>query len=211
MIQYLGVEQFYYELHDHPELLQQLLDALERVRDETLRVVAESAATIASLDGNYDMAITPPPIYRKFFLPYFEKAVSQLHAADKLVSTHVDGDNRQLLELILESGFDIGEAFTSPPMTHLTVRDAQKVWGQQMAIWGGIASTYFRPNSSREEFEAQILDILDCGRTNGYLILGTGDNVPTDGDLERVRWVTQAVAQHGQLTQPPLPRTTNDF
>jgi uroporphyrinogen-III decarboxylase len=197
MIDYLGVERFYYELHDHPDLLQQLLDALERIRDETVGVVAESAAVIASLDGNYDMAITPPPIYRKFFLPYFKKAVTRLHAAGKIVSTHVDGDNRQLLELILESGFDIGEAFTSPPMTHLTVRDAQKVWGQQMTIWGGIASTYFRPQSSREEFEEQVLDILDSGRTKGHLVLGTGDNVPTDGDLDRVRWVTRAVAEYG--------------
>ena len=88
-------------------------------------------------------------------------------------------------------------------MTHLTVRDAQKVWGQQMAIWGGIASTYFRPEASREEFEAQILDILDSAKTNGCLVLGTGDNVPTDGDLERVRWVAEAVDKYGQLTDPP--------
>ncbi len=198
MIEYVGHEQFYYELHDHPDLLQQLLDALERVRDQTVSVVAESAAAIASLDGNYDMAITPPPIYRRFFLPYFEKAVSRLHAEGKIVSTHVDGDNRQLLELILESGFDVGEAFTSPPMTHLTVREAQEIWGQKMAIWGGIASTYFRSESSREEYETQVLDILDCAQINGHLVLGTGDNVPTDGNLDRVRWVTAVVEKYGQ-------------
>jgi hypothetical protein len=199
MIEYLGHEQFYYDLHDHPGLLQQLLDALARVRDQTVDVVAESAATVASLDGNYDMAITPPPIYRRFFQPYLERAVSRLHGAGKLVSTHVDGDNRQLLGLILATGFDIGEAFTSPPMTQLTVRDAQQVWGKQMAIWGGIASTYFRREAPRDAFEAQVLDLIDCAKHNGHLVLGTGDNVPTDGDLDRVRWVTRTVEECGYL------------
>ena len=199
MIHYLGHEQFYYDLHDHPDMLHQLLDALERVRDQTVNVVAEGPALMALLDGNYDMAITPPPIFRRFFLPYFQKAVPRLHAAGKIVATHVDGDNRKLLELILESGFDIGEAFTSPPMTHLTVRDAQQVWGREMTIWGGIASTLFCADAPRQEFEAQVLDIIDSARSNGHLILGTGDNVPTDGDLERVRWVTRAVEEYGRM------------
>ena len=105
-----------------------------------------------------------------------------------------------------EPVFGVGATFTSPPMTYLTVRDAQKVWGQQMAIWGGIASTYFRPQSSREEFENQVLDILPSGRANRYLVLGTGDNVPTDGDLDRVRRVTQAVAVVGQFDWPARSR-----
>ena len=132
-------------------------------------------------------------------MPYLKKAIARLHAAGKLVSTHVDGDNRKLLDLILESGFDVGEAFTSPPMTYLTVRDAQAVWRDQMTVWGGIASTLFRRESSLEALQDQVLDIIDCGRTNGHVILGTGDNVPTDGDLDHLRWVTWAIEEYGAM------------
>jgi len=199
MLDYLGYEQFYYEMYDHPNLLQQLLDALECIRDQTVQIVADSPAAIASLDGNYDAAMTPPPIFRKYFMPYFKKVIPKLHAAGKFVSTHADGDNRGLLELILESGFDIAEAFTSPPMTEITVRDARQVWGERITIWGGIASTLFRLDTSREQFEAQVLDILDSAKSSGHLILGTGDNVPTDGDLDRVRWVAWAVEEYGRI------------
>ena len=197
MIDWFGHEQFYYHMVDFPDRLDHLLATMEQVRDQTVEIVANSQTAIASLDGNYDMAITPPPIFRKYFSPYLKKAVSRLHNAGKIVSTHVDGDNRKLLEPILDVGFDIGEAFTSPPMTHLTVRDAKRVWGDKMTIWGGITANLFTPEASREEFEAQVLDILDCARQQGQVILGTGDNVPTDGELERINWVTRAVEIHG--------------
>jgi len=51
-----------------------------------------------------------------------------LKASGKLSFAHYDGDNLPLKELIGGTGIDIIEAFTPPPMSRMSVRDARLAW-----------------------------------------------------------------------------------
>lgn len=184
MRDFTGYEGFYYQLQDNFNRLHQLIAAVDEQQREVERIGLESPAQVLEYDGNYDGGLTPPAIYERYFLPAHQRLTAAAHEAGKLVATHVDGRNDGLLELIRRSGFDVGEAFTPPPMTYLGIADSRKVWGKQMAVWGGLAATAFTPLFTEEEFESHVIQALDEGQ--GGLVLGTGDNVPTDGLLERV-------------------------
>jgi len=197
MREFTGYQNFYYQLYDHPSRIEELLEALTEQGEQILQFALESAGQIIRHDGNYDAQLTPPPIYAKYFLPWFQHFTSALHAAGKVVSTHTDGHNDGLMELILQSGFDIAEAFTPPPMTNIGVADARALWGDRITIWGGIASTMMSLPVPQEEFEAHVRQVLCEAAPGDHFILGTGDNVPTDSSLKRIQRVTELVEDLG--------------
>jgi hypothetical protein len=197
MREFTGYQNFYYQLYDHPQQIEKLLGALTEQGEEILQIAIQSPAQIIRHDGNYDAQLTPPPIYEEYFLPWFQRFTGALHAAGKVVCTHTDGHNDGLMELILESGFDIAEAFTSPPMTNIGVAQARAVWGDRITIWGGIASTMMSVSVPEEEFEAHVRQVLSEAVPGDHFILGTGDNVPTDSSLERIQRVTELVEELG--------------
>jgi len=189
MREFTGYEGFYYQLHDNASRLQRLIDALDERQRTIEKIAVESPARVIEFDGNYDAMLTPPPIYERFFLPAHEKLVRACHRAGKLVATHTDGHNDGLMGLIMASGFDVAEAFTSPPMTNIGVAEARQTWGNRVAIWGGLASIVFTPRYSDAEFDAHVWQVLEEAESGCGFVLGTGDNVPTDGSLDRIRRV----------------------
>ncbi len=197
MRQFTDYEGFYYQLADHPDLVHELLAALIELDEEIQEVSAASPAQIVEYDGNYDDQLTPVPIYRRYFLPRFQQFADRLHAAGKYFATHTDGHHEQLLNLIRESGFDIAEAFTSPPMTRVGVASARAAWGPQITIWGGLASNMLSAFTPDEEFEAHLRQVLREAAPGDHFILGTGDNVPTDAELPRLLRLTELIEELG--------------
>ena len=197
MREWTDYEGFYYQLADHGDLVEQLLAALIELDEEVQEVAAASPALIVEYDGNYDDQLTPPPIYRRYFLPRFREFAERLHAGGKYFCTHTDGHHEQLLGLIGESGFDIAEAFTPPPMTRVGVGRARQAWGSHITIWGGLASNMLSTSTPEDEFEAHVRQVLAEAAPGDHFILGTGDNVPTDAELPRLRRLTQLIEELG--------------
>ncbi|MGQ9681742.1 MAG: uroporphyrinogen decarboxylase family protein [Anaerolineae bacterium] len=195
MREFTDYEGFYYQLADHPDQVQELLAALIELDEDIQEVAAASPALIVEYDGNYDDQLTPAPIYRRYFLPRFQQFADRLHAAGKYFATHTDGHHAQLLELIRDSGFDIAEAFTTPPMTAVGIRQARAVWGDQITIWGGIASNMLSAWTPETEFEAHLRQVLREAAPGDRFILGTGDNIPTDAEFPRLQRLSQLVEQ----------------
>lgn len=197
MREFTGYQNFYYQLCDHPREIEQLLQALTEKGEQVLQIAVQSPAQIIRHDGNYDAQLTPPPIYQQYFLPWFQHFTEELHVAGKVACTHTDGHNDGLMELILESGFDIAEAFTPPPMTQIGVAQARAAWGDRITIWGGLASTVMSVSVPEREFEAHVRQVLGEAAPGDRFILGTGDNVPTDSSLERILRVTELAQELG--------------
>ncbi len=198
MREYMGYQNTYYELNDRPDLVNRLLEALWEQCREIVRIAVESPALIIRHDGNYDSRLTPPPIYEKYFLPFFQYFADECHKRGKYLCTHTDGEQSLLMDLIGQSGFDICEAFTTPPMTETTVGDARDAWGPDMVIWGGISSVMLTPMYSDEEFETHVHEVIAQATPGTRFVMGTGDNLPTDGLLERMMRIDELCKTEGR-------------
>ncbi|MHB0875854.1 MAG: uroporphyrinogen decarboxylase family protein [Anaerolineae bacterium] len=195
MREWTGYEGFYYQLQDNGPQVERLIQALDEQQQQLVQIAVDSPARVMEFDGNYDGWLTPPPVYRRYFLPAHRRMTDACHAAGKIVASHCDGRNDGLLDLILESGFDVAEAFTPPPMTNIGVGAARAAWGRRVTIWGGLAATAFTQQFSEEEFDAHVWQTLSETGDGRGLALGTGDNVPTDGSLERIIRVGSLVGE----------------
>ncbi|MEM2739836.1 MAG: hypothetical protein QXQ29_03445 [Candidatus Bathyarchaeia archaeon] len=155
-------------------------------------VVAGTPIKILNLGENIDVRMTPPKIFEKYCLPYYQERADYLHRRGKYVHIHVDGYARQLLPLLRESGLDGVEALTVKPVGDMTLGDIEKHLGDDMIILDGIPYIYFIPEAvGLDKFEEFVERIVSMFR--GRLILGVSDELPPPADVSRVGKVSEII------------------
>ena len=140
---FLGLERWSFEQHDHPEEFQMLLDALERRQERRMRLLLDCPEkyliNLGNLAGNFG-----PKQFTEHALPYFKKYNSLLKKCGKICTIHADALNLyEYKDIIKESGIDVIEAFTPPPVGNLSLADARKAWGEGVTIWINFPETVF--------------------------------------------------------------------
>ena len=200
MKEYIGYNQFFFEVHDHLPRLQCLAEAVTNVQIEMVRIGAGSPAQVIEVGANYESVMTPVPVFRELFLPFYERAVPVLHAAGKLVALHGDGDmDGGLLALMRDTGVDTVEALTPQPMTSIDIREARRIWSDEVTLWGGIPAVLMTDTCTDEDLGTFLEHLLEAVAPADRFILGFGDNVPTDGLFSRIRQVVDFYHEHKSM------------
>ena len=145
--------------------------------------------------ANYDLMVTPPPIFERYILPELRRWAARLHAAGKLLACHPDGENDGLCDLLIQSGMDVADSICPAPMTRLSLADYRSRFGTHPAIWGGICSVSVLPDSfTDEEFERHIDDALAAVGDGRGIVLSIADTTPPAASVERVRRIGEKLA-----------------
>jgi hypothetical protein len=201
LLRLAGYNNAYLQLADHTSEIEHMLTVMAQVDRERLwPVMANSPALFINHGTHYDSQMTPPPIFRKYITPYYQELSALLHARGKILAYHGDSDNRLLVPLIPEAGFDLAECFTTWPMGKLTVKEAYHAWAPtRTIIWGGIPSVLFGPSYSDQDFERYMDDLFKSIAPGDNFILGIADDLLPDHKIERVERVTQMVSERGKL------------
>jgi hypothetical protein len=195
MKEFMPVDQFFYALHDCPRELARLAEEMEPYYQGVKRIAAESPAEVVLLGANYDDTITYPPFFTQHILPALRDYSEVLHKKGKYLVTHTDGENRKLLGLYLQAGFDVADSVCPSPMTRCTLEDIRAAFGQRITIWGGIPSILLCPSSaSFEDCKRFIDDVFNRYRGQSHLILGVSDMVTADADWSRFEYITEKAA-----------------
>lgn len=202
MIFFMGYQTFYYELHDHSDRLHALVEALTEQQRQILMLAAGCPAQAIEVGGNYDEQMTPPPVFKTFFAPFYRQAREILSQGDKILVVHGDGEMKSLLAGLMACGVQVVEALTPKPMTSIDVAKTRRLWRDQVAMWGGVASVILTDTFSDAAFERYMEDLFRAVVPGDRFILGFGDNVPTDALLSRIKRVAQFWAERGRY---PLP------
>ncbi len=191
MIKYMGYEQFYYELYENEARVERLISAIQRQQSEILDLASRCPAQAIEIGANYDEEMTPPPVFERFFAPFYRDAREVLSKAGKILVVHGDGEMRVLLKLLMECGVQVVEALTPQPMTTIDLRQTRELWKDRVTMWGGLPSVIFTPVFSESEFESYLQSMTDALGPLDRFILGFGDNAPTDALFDRIRRVAE--------------------
>jgi len=204
LLRLAGYNRAYFELADHLPLVEHLLQVMEQVEMERLWPVALASPARWFLHGlHFDSQITPPPLFERYITPYYRQVTPALHARGKWLAYHADNDARKLLRHILAAGFDSTDCFTTAPLVTVTLEEARRAWGSQVAIVGGIPSILLEPSvMPEEEFHAYVRQVLESVAPGERFMLAVADNVMPTSSIERVEWISRVVAG----ARPPQPR-----
>lgn len=192
-----GYNRFYYDLYDYPDRIERLYRTLYEKMKELWKVLAESPAFFILHGVHFDSTMTPPPLFDRYFTPYFQEFNTYMHAHHKVITFHADADSRLLLNAVVEAGFDMAECFTCAPMVSCTLEEARQAWGDKIIIWGAIPSTILCEPVSNEEFEGYMDDLFTTIAPGNAMILGVGDNVMPEADINRVIRIGEMVEERG--------------
>ena len=202
MINFMGYQTFYYQLHDHPAQVEALIEALTDQQRQILKLAVGCPVQAIEVGANYDEQMTPPPVFDTFFAPFYREARQMLSAGDKIMVVHGDGEMKVLLSKLMECGVQVVEALTPKPMTSIDIAETRRLWKDRVAMWGGLASVVLTDAFSDEEFEGFMEDLFRAVAPGERFILGFGDNVPTDALFRRIQRAAQIWAELGGY---PLP------
>jgi len=193
---WMGVERFSYALADSPREIDQALHRLAEDGVARARVAALSACEIFQVGGNITATVVSPSLFATYALPFFQEVCDILHAAGKLAQYHFDGYVRPLLPHIADSGLDAIEALTPKPSGDVTLAEAVDFFGDRLLIQGGVPAAMVTHGFDDAAFEGFVSETISAA-LRGRVALGMGDNVPPDGDVERVRRITEMVEAMG--------------
>lgn len=194
---WLGYEVFFYEFHDHPAQVEKLYELERELAKKKLTILATSPVEMPMICGNWSDEFHTP-LFKKYFIPWLKEASDYLHALGKVTQVHADGEMKRLIPLFLETGVDVAEAWSPAPMTSVTTGELRQAWGDKVTIWGGIPAVLFEPSQySDEEFDDYIRTLFKEISPGNNFIVGMGDNLPFDGDIERVGRVAKLIDKYG--------------
>ena len=199
IIEHMGYEATIYALADRPDLIQHYIEVATRADDRMYQVLLSSPVPILNLGENIDACLNSPPIFQRYHLPYYRMRVEQIKTSGKFVHIHMDGSLKPLLPFLRQVPWDGIEAATPVPQGDVTLEELKEAMGN-LVLLDGIPALYFLPHYPEEALVECVKRIVELFYPR--LILGISDELPPDGDIERVKLV-------GQLVEELVPQKPN--
>ena len=195
----IGLENFYYLLHDHPRELQALLDAMHAARRREYQLIAaRMPVDVVCPVENTSSTLTSPEIYQRYCLPQITDLVDIMHAHGKKVILHMCGLLRHLLPVIKRTGADGINAATPPTVGDTPFEHILDVMGDDCVLLGALFNpdVFQKPGVTRDEIwrELDVTYTPRVRRANMTLWLGV-DGLPTP--LERFEAVADWFRENG--------------
>lgn len=189
-IETMGFEPAIFLLEDHPEVIEGYIQARTQADEAMYATICASPTPIFNFGENIDAAMDPPTIWQRFLLPYYQKRTTQLHASGIKTSIHVDGAMKPLLRDLRNCPMTSIEACTPLPQGDVTLEEIKAALGDTILV-DGIPAVYFLPYFPEEDLINGTRQVIELFYPR--LILGISDEIPPDGDIERVRRVGEMV------------------
>ena len=192
-IEYMGFERGIEALYEYPSETARLIHAIDESDEALLDMLCACPIEIINFGDNVHQAMCPPPLFEEFVLPQYQRRNERLHAAGKKTYPHWDGDCRQLLPYAHDCGFDGIEAITPVPQGDVTLEQVRDALGD-LILLDGIPCTDFLPDTDIASLEENTRKCIEYFHPR--LALGISDEISPIGDIERVRRVSEIVAEH---------------
>lgn len=204
LLHLIGYNDAYFHMVDYANEFEHLIKVMNQLERERLwPVILDSPARWILHGSHFDSQMTPPRMFKKYITPFYQELGALLRSKNKRLVWHADDDTKDILADVKEAGFDMSECFCTAPMVSVTLEEARKDWGTDVAIFGGIPSVVLEPNYPEEEFEKYVLDVFRTIAPGDAFILGIADNLMPTSVIERVERISELVEQHANYPIKP--------
>lgn len=181
------------------EELDEIIQLMKEKDDIIYEAIREAPARFVYFGENLSSDIISPKIFREYFFDYYRKRAQELHSAKKLIYVHIDGRLRGLLSLIAATGVDCAQSLTPHPVGDLPLESFRKEAGPDIILWGGLPGVYFSKVYDESSLLKTLHKLIESYRSDGKFIVGVADQVPPDGDINRVKKVSEVIEEYGKL------------
>ncbi|MCD6302764.1 MAG: hypothetical protein J7M15_04475, partial [Anaerolineae bacterium] len=119
--QWMKLEDLIYLLMDHPSEVEATFAAIDAAYDTLYEELGNAGVVrIINFGENIHDSLISPRYFERYFVPFYEKRVGQLHEAGIYAHVHIDGFFSSLLPFLKDLPFDGYEALTPEPQGDVT-------------------------------------------------------------------------------------------
>ena len=195
---WMGIEQTMFAAADMPEVLDEVVEAINANMLVLVNLICRSPAEIVLLGDNFSSDIQSPRFLERWSAKFYREVFRRIHASGKYVAVHVDGRMRGLLRAFAALGADCIDAVTPAPMGDLTVPECREEAGTNLILSGGVAPPLWIEPATDEDFRRAVMDWLDLRAGSPRLIAAAGDQVPPGAPEHRIRMMRELVEEFGR-------------
>jgi hypothetical protein len=195
MSRYAGVEQTVMLAADEPTEFEATLAAINTAHAACCRLMAEGPSQVLIHSDNLTSDTHSPPWVARYSAEHYRTMTRIAHEHGKPLVTHIDGRLRGLLAATRDLGFDGADAATPAPWGDLTPAQCRAEAGPKYILSGGVPPDSFNANVPLRVFDAQVEAWLDLRHQSSALIIAPGDQLPPDGELDRVTRMVEIAAR----------------
>jgi hypothetical protein len=156
------------------------------VEKQVLPVYLNSPIEEINFPENMDCRNNPPPVYKKYNLPWLQKFAPIFQYAGKFTQCHFDGYLKDLLPYLSNDLYPCQgiEAPTFKPQGDVTIDEFYHALGDNIIVLDGLPSTIFLKQFSESFFEEYVVKVLKT--FSPRLILGVSDEFSPNGLVSRM-------------------------
>jgi hypothetical protein len=194
-----GYETGFAHLHEEPGVFLHAVEAANEKALEMIEVLAASPAELVLYGAHYDSRMTPPPLFRKHFLPFIQGFNGRMHSAGKKTAFHADADLTLLLDLVLETGHDVMDCLATEPLVPCSFREIRRRCGERVVCWGGVPSTLLEAPATAADLRAHLERLFAEAEHDRNLILGLSDQAMPGSGLGHLRALSAFLAERPRV------------
>lgn len=114
LIELVNPEQFLVDVYVNPAPIDELIQVIDSRMDEQFDMALNSSVEVIWQPDNVTSDMTPPDLFSKYCLPFYQKNGNKCKEAGKLYAVHIDGRTRGIKDQIKDVPFDIIDSFSTP-------------------------------------------------------------------------------------------------
>jgi uroporphyrinogen decarboxylase len=175
----MGYDNLCYSLYDDRQLVEDVIERIGTLILKHFKIVSRIdnvGAIIVNDDCGFNtQTFISAEHMRKYILPWHKEFVDAAHAAGKPAMLHCCGNVNEIMDDLIDVvGYDGKHSYED---NIIPVEKAYDLWGERIAIIGGIDMNFLCISSPEEVFE-RASAILDKTSEKGSYALGTGNSLP---------------------------------
>ncbi|MCL2158753.1 MAG: hypothetical protein FWH48_05025 [Oscillospiraceae bacterium] len=190
----MGTEMLLVAIAEDPEWIKDMVEATERLAFDGLDYclgagIEYDIGYITEDMGFSNGPFFSPAFYKEIIFPSHKRYCDYLHSKGMKAMLHSCGDNRKLLPLIVEAGFDILNPLEAK--AGMDVIQIKKDYGDKLTLWGGIDVKTIS-GGDMDKLHDEIKEKVSFAKQGGGYIFGSDhsipDNVPLEAYENMVKW-----------------------
>jgi len=188
-----GMQNLLEDMLLHPDFVDELMGAITEYHLPLIREAVRydiDAFCFGDDWGSERGLIMGPKFWRRFIKPYMKCMFDEVHAADKFVILHSDGDITEILPDLIEIGLDVYNPFQPDVMN---VYEIKKCYGDRLCFYGGISVQNLLPFGTPQQIKDEVQRMIrEVGKGGGY-ILAPSHAILADTPVENVVALIESV------------------
>ncbi len=187
------------DYYDDREFFDELLDIFHQRSLAQVRAALEAGVEFifGSWYFNSLSAGWSPEMFAELFVPQIREHVELTHSYDARYDYYDDGKLAASMEMIADTGIDVLETCTPPPVGDFDLAEAKEKIGDQATIKGYVDLLYVVKHGTPKLVEDTVREAMEIAKPGGGFIIGSSDSFREGTPMANIVAYFEACKEHG--------------